>query len=621
MINYKNRIVFKCSLIALFIVSFKWILSFYFYNDGLDVKIFFDTKSDGFYYYPFIKYFSDFSFNQSFDPEINSLKYISAPIHMVLFHTIFYKLFGFFSIAILQFIFLVIFFLLCSNIFKQLTYNENLTILFSVFIFFFPELIKLERFLVNPYLENLSFYNLRFPNQLVSNIFLFLSFFFLIYLDKKYIDINKINNKDYFFLTLLLSFLLGSYYYYFFLFFFSLGFFFIYKNNYSLILSFKTIKKIIFFSIIFFILSIPLFFNIYFVESDFLERLGIFKLDYEKKKLILNYLFNIITRAEFILIFILNIIILYFINKEKLFGYKLLNIFFIIFFSSIISPIIFFLISNRSLHISPFLGLITTFIFLNYFFILLILIRFIYNKYFNRKFFISFYIILLFVICFQFFSDFNKFKNESQNSKQYRLEFFKVTTILNNFKNKNKDVEILTLDRMLQLWAIMNNYKYIRPVSGQVVPKSHQMIEDDVFRALKFLNFSNENVFYFIKNIKKENSNRFYNSNIQNYFWHRYTANSLLTYKNTKDFDVEELNYINNSKIIHHQILLIPNFELKRLMNDYKKFKLKKNYAPDVLVLDNNTFKNSTIPITHCIFEKFEMFTIIYNKKFNECKN
>ena len=137
MINYKNRIVFKCSLIALFIVSFKWILSFYFYNDGLDVKIFFDTKSDGFYYYPFIKYFSNFSFNQSFDPEINSLKYISAPIHMVLFHTIFYKLFGFFSIAILQFIFLVIFFLLCSNIFKQLTYNENLTILFSVFIFFF----------------------------------------------------------------------------------------------------------------------------------------------------------------------------------------------------------------------------------------------------------------------------------------------------------------------------------------------------------------------------------------------------------------------------------------------------------------------------------------------------
>jgi hypothetical protein len=53
------------------------------------------------------------------------------------------------------------------------------------------------------------------------------------------------------------------------------------------------------------------------------------------------------------------------------------------------------------------------------------------------------------------------------------IEFFKVTAILNNFKNKNDDAEILTLDRMLQLWATMNNYKYIRQVSGPAVPKSH----------------------------------------------------------------------------------------------------------------------------------------------------
>ena len=41
---------------------------------SLNLKIYFDINSDGFYYYPFIKYFAELTINPSFDPDVIDLK-------------------------------------------------------------------------------------------------------------------------------------------------------------------------------------------------------------------------------------------------------------------------------------------------------------------------------------------------------------------------------------------------------------------------------------------------------------------------------------------------------------------------------------------------------------------
>ena len=79
--------------ISLFLVFVKWSLSFYFFQEEIDVKIIFESVTDGKYYYPLIQYLSDLDFTKTFDPEIESLKIIPIPISSLLLHSIFLKIF------------------------------------------------------------------------------------------------------------------------------------------------------------------------------------------------------------------------------------------------------------------------------------------------------------------------------------------------------------------------------------------------------------------------------------------------------------------------------------------------------------------------------------------------
>ena len=47
-------------------------------------------------------------------------------------------------------------------------------------------------------------------------------------------------------------------------------------------------------------------------------------------------------------------------------------------------------------------------------------------------------------------------------------------------------MSILTLDTRLMVWAIMNGVGNIKLTSGQIVPKTHEMIENDLISAFKF---------------------------------------------------------------------------------------------------------------------------------------
>ena len=68
MINKLKK--FYILYISFFLITVKWFFSFYFFQENIDVKIIFESVTDGKYYFPLIKYLSDLNFTATFDPNM-----------------------------------------------------------------------------------------------------------------------------------------------------------------------------------------------------------------------------------------------------------------------------------------------------------------------------------------------------------------------------------------------------------------------------------------------------------------------------------------------------------------------------------------------------------------------
>ena len=78
MINKLKK--FYIIYISFFIILTKWLLSFYFFQEEIDVKILFESVTDGKYYYPLIKYLSDLNFTASFDSKLRDFINLVIPL-------------------------------------------------------------------------------------------------------------------------------------------------------------------------------------------------------------------------------------------------------------------------------------------------------------------------------------------------------------------------------------------------------------------------------------------------------------------------------------------------------------------------------------------------------------
>ena len=106
-------------------------------------------------------------------------------------------------------------------------------------------------------------------------------------------------------------------------------------------------KAILLFTILFIL-------QINFSEYDYKERLGIFYMDLDKKKIILDYLFNFLLQLEFILLLIVNTIFFLFFKK------KIFQIFYFFFISTILSTVFFIFLSPSSMDYYHFFNWILT---------------------------------------------------------------------------------------------------------------------------------------------------------------------------------------------------------------------------------------------------------------------
>jgi len=579
---FRNKSTNFILIITALLFSVKWVLSFYFFKESLAVKVIFESVADGHFYYPHIKYLAFFELDNSLDPYVKNLKLMPIPYASIIFHTIFLKIFGFFGIIIIEFFAIFIFLLIFYKIFSYF-FSKNESILLSLFFFMIPTIIKIANLEGLLYLNlfQLEFYSLRIPRPLIPSLYFFSFIYLLVFMDKTVIFEKKRMTA----LGLILGFSLSSYYYFFIIEFLAFLFFLIYKFKFKIIKELFHNYKYFLISIFVFLIAIsPFIINLIYHESDVTERMGTFALTIEKKGKLIDYYFSQYFKLKFLLTLLLSILFVYFSNKKKVNNVKLINIFFIIFLSTIVSPIFFVLISPQSGLLYNFNNAIFVWSFIFFTIFSIILIKH-YLKLNLKPLQINTLIFLLIGIYYlNFYLEKNQHFN-NQNYKDRRIEFQKVTDKLNNRKDIfTKNISLLTFDNELMIWAILNEIKYLNLVNGIFVPKTHGMIENDLVKNFKFLNLKEKDFLDFFKN--KKGGWRFFNPNVGSFFAYRYKANSLNTYKGSTNFEPNIKEFILSSSPMYSQQSAIPNEEFDRLQKKFNEYKFINFREPEIIALE-----------------------------------
>jgi len=619
-----NKTMGYIFLCAFFLFIGKWLSSFYFYDEELGIRIILESKGDGYFYLPYVKALSSLNFSNSFDPNVLNLMNISLPIGAIFFHSIFFSLFGIGSFIFLEFICIFLFLVILNFIFHKFGLSKilSLTLSISVFILFLlADQIKFDYII---YLQRISeIFNLRFPRPLVVNLFFYSFILFLISLNKK----NIYDYKNFIILSIILSLSFTSFYYIFVIEVITFILFLIYKFNIKFLFKDK-IKFYLISVFVFLLLSSPFLLNLYFVEPDYNERLCIIDLSLNRKMIIIDHLFKGLIKLEFLIIFFSISFLTFYINKKKIQNLELNNILYIIFISSIISPFAFILVSPKSCLVYHFNNYIIISSIISLFFLFVTLLKNICDKYLankkvNKKIYLIIIIILISSFNFKIFYD-HRSNYENKTYKDFRNHLNLTVIELNKLKISEKKLSLATFNDRLMIWGIMNNVQDIKLISGQIVSKTHDMIENDLMSFFKSFNLNENDFIDFFANKKK--NWRYLNSKTQSFFWMRYSANSLKTHGDSKKFDPVVLDFINNTSPLYAQSLIIPNDEFERLRLKFINFENNFYKLPIIVSINIEEAqffnKNKLIELNYCLVNKSKNY-VIYKLKNNliKCKN
>jgi hypothetical protein len=596
-------------LFTFVIFASKWLISFYFFKESIEVKIISENVDDGWFFLPLIKQFSLLELNNSFSPYIKNLNNLPLSFGSIIFHTIFFKIFGYSGIIIIEFFGILFFLIIFYKIFRQYLSKET-SLIFTLLLFTLPALIFFIGLDKISYLHLIKteLFSLRIHRPFPSTLYLLLFTYFLIYIDKK----NKFTIKYGIFLGITAGLSLSSFYFYFIAELILIFFWFTYKFKFNF---FKKIKIFInfFFSCIisFIIIVIPFALNIFLQEKDSIVRQGVFDLTNDKKIKLLNYNFQHILNLKFLTIFIISLTIIYLINKKKIAGYKLINILYLLFLSSILSPALFVITSPKASLIYHFYNLIILSLFLFLIISLFLITEKFLKKILNSKLYYALLLIFLVSInvCYAYL---NNPPTEDKINK--RIEFQALTEKINLVK-KNKNLSVLTFDNYFMIWLIFEEINHIYLVNHTWVPRTDAMLENDLINAFKILGLNNKDFLKFLEN--KEDNWRYYNADVAKFFQMKYQANSLNTFKNSNNFEDKIKNFIQKSSPLLTQQIAIPKEEFDRLDKKFRKIGVYNGAKPDLIILDKNNFILSSSKLDPKIYCKYEGYksNILYIKK------
>jgi hypothetical protein len=613
-IEKKNNLSFLIFLTLIIILFSRWFFSYYF-NIGEDLltKIIFDL--DDWQYLTLAYNFSYFDFNPSYDPSLTNLKYLPLPIFSLIFHALFIKLFNIHSFLILEFTFIVTFFYIFIIFFQKIGLNKIESFVLSLLIFCIPAYVHLVQIILPnikiPFITSLSFYELRFPRPSVSKIYLLFFLLILIFKNRE----EKFKLWELSVIGFIFAAMFGSVYYNLItsIITFTLYYFYIVSFNIKDIKNYIKDSFIVIFSFILF--SLPLITLLSNAEPDYLIRVGLITLDLDKRLLILQHLFDKLISVEFILIFLILTGSYFFLKKKNIVKTEAINLLYFLYLGSSLAPIFFIIFSPTTSEMYHFMNIMVS----TAFFVLMIFI-FLISFYLIKNFLIKNYILtsisILSIIFYVFFS-YTSMMNKSLNSE--RKDFQNLVSHISNM-NINKEDSILTFDGKVQTYLILKDYNNLPFVLSINTPKNDDLVENRVIEMFKFFNLDKDDFFDFIKN--KKHGWRYINNNIGKTFLSKYQANSLTTYNDSDNFSQKELESIRASSPFHSQQLIIPKFEIQRLITKFEKFEFKETLKPKLIVANLNDNFSSNIIINddfYCSKIINNTYKIYYVKNNVEC--
>lgn len=572
-ISTDNKLILSISSL---IFIFKWlIILFYNFEYEFITKIIFNL--DDRQYFTLIHNFSNFYFNPTFNTDFQNVKLLPFPIYSIIFHSIFYKIFNIYGFIIIEFFLILTFFYILINFFKKMDLSLNESLLLTLFFFCLPSLIDFFHLFNFPYAASLKeLYNMRVPRPVVTHLYLFLFFYLLINKNKN----ELFKAKELAFIGIIFALMWGSYYYNLvttgitFLF-----YYFLRGNGFNITRYLKDASIVLFFFVIF---SVPIIYIILNAEPDYLTRVGLIDLGFEKKKILLVHFLNQIFSFKFLVIFFSILLFYFFLRIKSLKSIETINLLLFIFFGSFIGPIIFIIISptiSEIYHFSNMLGALSFFVFT----IFLYLIFSIYLKK-NFKLFNSLIKVLTFILIVIFFAH-NKSLYEDKASDPHLKNNNELINVIKKI-NLNENNTILTLDGDVQTNLIFNGYKNLKFIIGINTSLKDEHIENQLINIFKFFNLNQNDFLEFFEN--KKNGWRFLNTNVGKTFYMKYQANKLVTFNNSLDFSKDELEAISKSSPLHSQQLIIPYFEIERMINKFNSSNTSKEFQPDLIIVNLN---------------------------------
>ena len=583
-------------LVNFFFLSLKWMISFYESDETLITSILINTKD--IQYYPLIISFSELNFNPTFLEYYNDAKIIPVPLASLVTHSIFYKLFNIYSFIILEYIFHSLLIFILFNIIKKIFDSSSIATLFCILIYIIILFLKTISNFVEPQIFNKLYdllsenFGTRTPRPLVTGIFYFSFLYYIMFFEEKIK--NELNYNYILKITLLLGLLANSFI-----------FLFIHSFIFLLIFSIKIIgtkliewikfnyKKFFYFILLLVFFLLPILFQNLYGENDFSTRAGLISIGLEKKLFLIKYYLINLLRFEFIILFLLTLVLNWYLNKKDIANINTnkINIFFLLTLSSIISPPIFFILSPQIISIFHFLN-IMLFSFIFYIILALFSILYTLSENFNFKNYYSkkiFYIILP-IMCLSFFVPLEL--NYYLKGKEHRIEITELHKFFNKNNLKDTNLKLFTNDLLaMNLWLLNGNTQLV--ISDAL---SNSLTDDKI--EFNLLNTFKD--FYIdekqLRKLISSKESQYRNNLLIGLFSYKYQANSLYTYSSLENYNKKDQDLIIKTSPFRVQMQIMPETEKERIINLYKKLKINKDLLPNYVVLNTSKlFKNFTI--------------------------
>ncbi len=619
-----NPVVFLL-LATITIISLKWITSYLFYpSEPLINKIIFDLDDHG--YFSRILNLLNLDFSPDYLLDYSPDNIVLLQFYYLIFYSTAYLIFGGYGFILIEYFSLFLFLYIFYKIFKELKINTYFSAVFALTVFLLPEfLIYLKNIGINLINFNIlkNLYSFNIPRPIISSIYFFWGLLLAIHY-------YKYKKNNYFFIligiNLALNFASFTWHFIILSVLFSILFSIeILKNNkvYLLFL----VKKIFLIFISFLLFALPFIVILFFAEKDTILREGAIYPNLEQKKILLNHLLFHFLSFRFLIVFFANTILLFFLlKKQNFFCKKTVTVLYLFFISSCISPFLFLLVTpiiNEFYHFTDLvvvIGILLFFILAALVFATLVGQNVIIYKFYN---FISknnfCFILLILFLSITF--NFNYFLNYKENSNP---DIRKDVNTLYNYLSKNNYNQninnILTFNTRIQVWWLFLEKKNLSTIHASFTPLNFRDLELSFINNLKFLNISEKNFQKIIDNRKI--GWRYYNRYINYISTYKYQANSLTTYKNSKNFDNEVLTFIKNSSPLLTQQIAVPDEEIKRLTTLFKNTNNLNFNNPDIIILEKSSLMTQYSSINlnkYCVLKSTKYLDIYLNLKKTNC--